>query len=83
MSREELIAHLALLGTQVFEYNSSIYKLTNLIHIHVGIVQVSIYYPKYSPNISVDRYSYPIAEQDIIKSVKRITQDLANAGITI
>lgn len=36
MSRAELLAHLALLGIRCFEYNSSIYKLTNLIHIHVG-----------------------------------------------
>ena len=82
MSQEELLAHLALLGIQVFEYDSSIYKLTNLIHMHVG-VRVSIYYSKRSPSISVDRYSYPIAEQNIIKSVKRITQELAEAGITI
>ena len=82
MSYEELIAHLALLGIQSLEYNSSVYKLTNLIHIRVG-VQVSIYYSKQSPRISVDRYSYPIAEQNIIKSVKRITQELAEAGITI
>ena len=82
MSHAELLSHLALLGIQCLEYNSSVYKLTNLIYIHVG-VNVSIYYSKLSPSISVDRYSYPIAEQDIIKSVKRITQDLAKAGITI
>ena len=80
MSREDLIAHLALLGIQSLDYISSVYKLTNLIHIHVG-VQVSIYYSKRSPSISGDSYSYPIAEQDIIKSVKRITQELAEAGI--
>lgn len=82
MSQEELLAHLALLGIQSLEYISSVYKLTNLIHIHVG-VQVSIYYSKHLPSISVDRYSYPIAEQDIIKSVKRITQKLAQAGIAV
>ena len=82
MSRAELLAHLALLGIQSLEYNSSVYKLTNLIHIHVGVVNVSIYYSKHSPIISVDRYSYPISEQDIIKSVNRITQELAQVGIT-
>ena len=82
MSHAELLAHLALLGIQSLEYNSSVYKLTNLINIHVG-VSVSIYYPKFSPSISVDRYSYPISEQDIIKSVNRITQELAQVGITV
>lgn len=81
MSHAELLAHLALLGTRCFEYNSSIYKLTNLIHIHVG-VNVSIYYSKHSPSISVDRYSYPVSEQNIINSVNRITQELAQVGIT-
>ena len=81
MSHAELLSHLALLGIQCLEYNSSVYKLTNLIYIHVG-VSVSIYYPKFSPSISVDRYSYPISEQDIIKSVNRITQELAQVGIT-
>ena len=81
MSHAELLAHLALLGIQSLEYNSSVYKLTNLISIHVGVT-VSIYYSKLSPSISVDRYSYPISEQDIIKSVNRITQELAQVGIT-
>ena len=81
MSRAELLAHLALLGIQSLEYNSSVYKLTNLIHIHVG-VNVSIYYSKHSPIISVDRYSYPVSEQSIINSVNRITQELAQVGIT-
>ena len=82
MSHAELLAHLALLGIQSHEYNSSVYKLTNLIHIHVG-VNVSIYYSKHSPSISVDRYSYPVSEQSIIKSVNRITQELAQVGITV
>ena len=81
MSHAELLAHLALLGIQSHEYNSSVYKLTNLIHIHVG-VNVSIYYSKHSQIISVDRYSYPVSEQSIIKSVNRITQELAQVGIT-
>ena len=82
MSHAELLAHLALLGIQSLEYNSSVYKLTNLVHIHVG-VNVSIYYPKFSPSISVDRYTYPVSEQNIIKSVNRITQELAQVGITV
>ena len=82
MSHAELLAHLALLGIQSLEYNSSVYKLTNLINIHVG-VSVSIYYPKFSPSISVDRYSYPVSEQSIINSVNRITQELAQVGITV
>ena len=81
MSHAELLAHLALLGIQCLEYNSSVYKLTNLVHIHVG-VNVSIYYPKHSPSISVDRYHYPVSEQNIINSVNRITQELAQVGIT-
>lgn len=82
MSHAELLAHLALLGIQSLEYNSSVYKLTNLIYIHVG-VNVSIYYSKLSPRISVDRYSYPVSEQNIINSVNRITQELAQVGITV
>ena len=82
MSHAELLSHLALLGIQSHEYNSSVYKLTNLINIHVG-VSVSIYYSKLSPSISVDRYSYPVSEQSIINSVNRITQELAQAGITV
>ena len=82
MSHAELLAHLALLGIQSLEYNSSVYKLTNLIHIHVG-VNVSVYYSKHSPSISVDRYYYPVSEQNIIKSVNRITQELAQVGITV
>ncbi len=81
MSHAELLAHLALLGIQSLEYNSSVYKLTNLIHIHVG-VNVSIYYSKHPHSISVDRYSYPVSEQNIINSVNRITQELAQVGIT-
>ena len=81
MSHAELLAHLALLGIQSLEYNSSVYKLTNLIYIHVG-VNVSIYYFKLSPSISVDKYTYPVSEQSIIKSVNRITQELAQVGIT-
>ena len=81
MNQAELLAHLALLGIHSLEYNSSVYKLTNQIHIHVG-VNVSIYYSKQSPSISVDRYTYPVSEQNIIKSVNRITQELAQVGIT-
>lgn len=81
MSHAELLAHLALLGIQSLEYNSSVYKLTNLINIHVG-VNVTIYYSKLSPIISKDRYTYPVSEQSIINSVNRITQELAQVGIT-
>ena len=81
MSHAELLAHLALLGIQSLEYNSSVYKLTNLIHIYVGVT-VSIYYYKYSPNINADDYTYPVSEQNIIKSVNRIAQELAQVGIT-
>lgn len=82
MSHAELLSHLALLGIPCLEYNSSVYELTNLIHIHVG-VNVSIYYSKHSPSISVDRYSYPVSEQNIINSINRITQELAQVGITV
>lgn len=81
MNYEQLTAYLTMLGIQCLEYNSSVYKLTNLIYIHVG-VSVSIYYYKLSPSISVDRYTYPVSEQSIIKSVNRITQELAQVGIT-
>lgn len=82
MSQSELLAHLALLGIPCLEYNSSVYELTNLIHIHVG-VNVTIYCSEYSPNINADRYAYPVSEQSIINSVNRITQELAQVGITV
>lgn len=82
MNQEELISYLKLIGVPAAEYNSSVYKLTNLINIHVG-VNVTIYYSKFSPIISKDRYSYPVSEQSIINSVNRITQELAQVGITV
>ena len=80
MNQEELISYLKLIGVPAAEYNSSVYHLTPLVRIHVGI-HVSIYCSKHLYTIAVDRYAYPLAEQSILNSIKRINTELAQLGV--
>lgn len=80
MNQEELISYLKLIGVPANKYNCLIYQLTPLVSIRVG-VQVSIYCSIYNPTIAVDRYAYPLAEQSILNSIKRINTELAQLGV--
>lgn len=80
MNQEELISYLKLMGVPTAEYNSSVYRLTPLVRIHVG-VQVSIYCSRRYSTVAVDRYTYPLTEQSILNSVKRINTELAQLGV--